>query len=139
MPDWLLERLALGELDAETAADVRRRLAAEGRSPDDIAALVAASNREILEQLPATPTAAAIRLRAGEVEAAARPSPAGIVLWGLPLRARRRRGGAAADVAPPLATTAPCREVVDRAGDHSIKGTNRGEPRLYVYRHGAAR
>ena len=38
VPDWLLERLALGELDAETAADVRRRLAAEGRSPDDIAA-----------------------------------------------------------------------------------------------------
>ena len=36
VPDWLLERLALGELDAETAADVRRRLAAEGRSPDDI-------------------------------------------------------------------------------------------------------
>ena len=36
VPDWLLERLALGELDAETAADVRRRLAAEGRSPDEI-------------------------------------------------------------------------------------------------------
>ena len=53
MPDWLLERLALGELDAETAADVRRRLAAEGRSPDDIAAAVAASNREILAELPA--------------------------------------------------------------------------------------
>ena len=41
VPDWLLERLALGELDAETAADVRRRLAAEGRSPDDVAAAVA--------------------------------------------------------------------------------------------------
>jgi len=51
VPDWLLERLALGELDAETAADVRRRLAAEGRTADEIAALVATSNREILEEL----------------------------------------------------------------------------------------
>ena len=59
VPDWLLERLALGELDAETAADVRRRLEAEGRTPDEIAALAAASNRAILEQPPATPPAAA--------------------------------------------------------------------------------
>jgi len=39
VPTWLLERLALGELDADTAADVRRRLAAEGRTVDEIAAL----------------------------------------------------------------------------------------------------
>ena len=85
VPDWLLERLALGELDAETAADVRRRLAAEGRSPDDIAAAVAASNREILDQLPATPTAAAIRQRAAKAAAAARPARRRTVMWGLPL------------------------------------------------------
>ena len=86
VPDWLLERLALGELDAETAADVRRRLAAEGRSPDDILAAVAASNREILAELPATPTAAAIRQRAARA-AAERPA--------------RRRAFAAARPRPP--------------------------------------
>ncbi|HMF41630.1 MAG TPA: hypothetical protein VKQ32_13220, partial [Polyangia bacterium] len=74
VPDWLLERLALGELDAETAADVRRRLAAEGRSPDDVMAAVAASNREILAELPASPTAAAIRQRAARAAAAERPA-----------------------------------------------------------------
>jgi len=85
VPDWLLERLALGELDAETAADVRRRLAAEGRSPDEIVAAVAASNKEILEQLPATPTAAAIRRRTEKAEAAERPvRRRGIVAVGAP-------------------------------------------------------
>ena len=68
VPDWLLERLALGELDAETAADVRRRLAAEGRSPEDIAAAVAAANREILAELPAPQAAAMIRQRAARAK-----------------------------------------------------------------------
>ena len=86
VPDWLLERLALGELDAETAADVRRRLAAEGRSPDDIAAAVAASNREILAELPAAQAAAEIRQRAAKAAAAARPARRrAIFLMGVPL------------------------------------------------------
>jgi hypothetical protein len=86
VPDWLLERLALGELDAETAADVRRRLAAEGRSPDDVAAAVAASNREILAELPATQAAAEIRQRVARAAAAERPARRrGIFLMGVPL------------------------------------------------------
>src|SRR4051812_39995699 len=64
-PDWLVERLALGELDAAAAADVRARLTAEGRDPDAAIAAVAASNREILEALPPARVGAAVRERAG--------------------------------------------------------------------------
>jgi hypothetical protein len=63
-PDWLVERLALGELDAAAAADVRRRLAAEGRDADAELAALAASSREILEAHPPARVAAAVRARA---------------------------------------------------------------------------
>jgi hypothetical protein len=116
VPDWLLERLALGELDAETAADVRRRLAAEGRSPDEVVATVAASNKEILEQLPATPTAAAIRRRAEK--AAERPVRRRAFLWTLPI-------ALAGGVAASLLMTGPTER---------IKGE---DLKVYVYRHGA--
>jgi hypothetical protein len=62
-PDWLVERLALGELDAATAADVRRRLAAEGRDADAELAALATSSREILEAHPPARIAAAVRAR----------------------------------------------------------------------------
>ena len=63
-PEWLVERLALGELDAEAAADVRARLAAEGRDVDAELARLAASSREILEAHPPARIAAAVRARA---------------------------------------------------------------------------
>jgi hypothetical protein len=63
-PDWLVERLALGELDADAAAEVRRRLAAEGRDADAELAALAASSREILEAHPPARIAAAVRARA---------------------------------------------------------------------------
>jgi hypothetical protein len=114
VPDWLLERLALGELDAETAADVRRRLVAEGRSPDDVIAAAAASNREILEKLPATPTAEAIRRRAEK--AAERPVRRRAFLWTLPI-------AVAGGVAASLLMTGPTERI-------------KGEPlKVYVYRH----
>jgi hypothetical protein len=96
VPDWLLERLALGELDADTAADVRRRLAAEGRSPDDVMAAVATSNRELLAEHGATPTVAAIRQRAARTAAAERPArKRSFFLWAAarPRPRRRRRAG----------------------------------------------
>jgi hypothetical protein len=134
VPDWLLERLALGELDAETAADVRRRLAAEGRSPDEIAAVVAASNREILEQLPATPTAAAIRERAAKAAAAERSSrKPSFLLWGAPLAL----AGAAAVVlmmARPHPGDGPRADAPEVTRD---KGGPTVAPHLYVYRHRA--
>ena len=60
-PDWLIERLALGELDSAAAADVRARLAAEGRDADVAIAALGASNREILESLPPARVAALSR------------------------------------------------------------------------------
>ena len=135
VPDWLLERLALGELDAETAADVRRRLAAEGRSPDDIAALVATSNREILEQLPATPIAAAIRQRAAKAAAAARPARRRTVMWSLPFVLA---GGLA--LTHMMLRQHTDEGVVSRVGDRPeiIIAKDNPEPRLYVYRRGAS-
>jgi len=138
VPDWLLERLALGELDAETAADVRRRLAAEGRTPDEIAALVAASNREILEQLPATPTAAAIKRRAERAAAAARPARKRAFLWSAPL--------ALAGVAAMVLVARPWQPQCDFRGPDGeciiVKGGDilpATLPRIYLYRHGATR
>ena len=137
VPDWLLERLALGELDAETAADVRRRLAAEGRSADDIAAVVATSNREILEQLPAAPTAASIKRRAERAAAAARPAPRRAFLFGAPL--------ALAGVAAVLLVARPGQPSCDFRGADgeciNIKGSDirhQTLPRLYLYRHRTA-
>ncbi|MDB4982965.1 MAG: hypothetical protein JWM82_3717, partial [Myxococcales bacterium] len=51
-PEWLIERLALGELDPATAADVRARLAAEGRTLEGEIGALAISNREILNDVP---------------------------------------------------------------------------------------
>jgi hypothetical protein len=135
VPDWLLERLALGELDAETAADVRRRLAAEGRSPDEIAALVAASNREILEELPATPTAAAIRQRAERAAAAVRPSRRRTMLLSLPVAVA---GGLA--LTHMMMRPHQGEGVASRIGDNPeiIIAKSNPEPRLYVYRHRAS-
>lgn len=62
-PDILVEQAVLGELPPRTAADVRRRLAAE---PDGQARLAAvdADNRAMLEQYPPQAMAAAICRRA---------------------------------------------------------------------------
>jgi hypothetical protein len=136
VPDWLLERLALGELDADTAADVRRRLAAEGRSPDDIVAGVAASNREILTELPATPTAAAIRRRAATAAAVERPAARRAFFFGAPLVL----AGAAAALLmmarphPGDGSRTDAPEVIREKG-----GDRPHAPRLYIYRHGANR
>jgi hypothetical protein len=139
VPDWLLERLALGELDAETAADVQRRLAAEGRSPDDIMAAVAASNREILAALPAAPTAAAIQRRAATLAAAARPNRKRTVLWSLPLAL----AGGLALAHLTSRPSHPDEGVVSRIGDNpeiiiAKGGSPSTAPRLYIYRQGAA-
>ena len=138
VPDWLLERLALGELDAETAADVRRRLAAEGRSPDDIAAAVAASNREILAELPASQTAAEIRQRAAQAAAAAAPgAQAGDLPVGVPLAL----AGGLALTQLMWRPAHPDEGVVSRVGENPeiIIAKGDPDPRLYVYRHGAER
>ncbi|WP_050726496.1 hypothetical protein [Vulgatibacter incomptus] len=60
VPDWLLEKLALGELGRDEAAGVRRRLEAEDGGEARLKSLHA-SNRELLERYPAAPMARAIR------------------------------------------------------------------------------
>lgn len=69
VPDWMIERLAQGELDAATAQTVRARLAAELGSEQAAAARLAAladDNHATLQRLPAALVVPKIRLRAGE-------------------------------------------------------------------------
>jgi hypothetical protein len=63
-PDWLIERLAHGELDAGAAAQVRARLEAEGRAPDEEIAALLQADRETLEAQPPAQVAAEVRRRA---------------------------------------------------------------------------
>ncbi|HEX4405172.1 MAG TPA: hypothetical protein VH560_10120, partial [Polyangia bacterium] len=78
-PEWLVERLAQGELDDAAAADVRARLAAEGRDADAEIARLAASSREILNEHPPARVAAAVRARRGAPRANVRPRTRWIV------------------------------------------------------------
>jgi hypothetical protein len=123
-PDWLIERLALGELDAAAAADVRKRLAAEGRDADVTVAAIGASNREILESLPPSRVAAAVRERAGS------KARRGSWLYAMPVLA----AGVAALVlvARPHTTTTTGHEV-------ALEETNiKGASKVHVYKHGKA-
>ena len=63
-PDWLIERLAQGELGGDEAAAVRARLEAEGRSPDDVIAALVLADRETLAAHPPASVAAEVRRRA---------------------------------------------------------------------------
>lgn len=63
MPDWLLERIAAGDLPPERAEALRRRLEAEGGGGERLAAL-ASSNAEILAAYPTAEMVRAIRGRA---------------------------------------------------------------------------
>ena len=122
-PRWLLERLALGELDPKTAGEVRRRAAAAGEDLDAALAELAASNAELLAQHPPARLVEAIRRRA-------RPAP----------RPRRARVWLVAPIA--LAGALALVLLVRPAGDHpateplevnTVKGP---EPsHLVVYRH----
>src|SRR6478752_1470505 len=63
-PAWLIERLAQGELAGDEAAAVRARLAAEGRSPDDVIAALVLADRQTLAAHPPASVAAEVRRRA---------------------------------------------------------------------------
>jgi hypothetical protein len=125
-PDWLVERLALGELDAAAAADVRARLAAEGRDADAELAALGASNREILAELPPARVAAAVKARAHAKRSRTWLAALPLVLAGaaaIGLVARPGRHG-----------TAPRPE-----GDVVFENTEiKGASELRVYRHSAA-
>jgi hypothetical protein len=125
-PAWLVERLALGELDAATASDVRRRLAAEGRDADAEIAALAASSRAILEAHPPARVAAAVRARG------AAPPRRGWLLALAPLVV----AGAAAFAL--VARPAPGRPSAGAGAEVALEETTiKGPAAVGVYRHGA--
>ena len=92
VPDWLLERLARGELSPERAAEVRRRLEAEGDAGMARLAALEQSDQDILAEHPPAVVAAEIRRRAAVAEASRRP--AGVAPGGaLALRLADAGGG----------------------------------------------
>jgi hypothetical protein len=125
-PDWLVERLALGELDAAAAADVRRRLAEEGRDADAEVAALAASSREILESHPPARVAAAVRARAGKPRSRAWLAALPLVL----------AGAAAIGLAVKPATHGAPRSEGDLVFENT---TIKGVTALHVYRRVADR
>jgi len=78
LSDWQLERLAAGDLPADEAAALRRRLEEEPGGSERLAA-IEASNRAILAKHPPARVAAAVRARA-ETERAPRRLPRGFSL-----------------------------------------------------------
>ena len=95
-PDWLLERIALGELPPEELAAARARLAEEPDGPARLAALEA-DTRATLERLPpgsvvrevsarasgAAARAAGAAARAAPASRREAPSPSWRLAWGL--------------------------------------------------------
>ena len=127
VPEWMIERLAAGELDPARAHDVEQRLAREPGGQARVAALVD-SNAEILSAHPPAAMADAIRQRAAEVvrrEAAARPRRSSVWLLGAPLLA-----AAAMAAVLVVRPSRPPTEAGERDGER-IKGA---APSLHVYR-----
>lgn len=122
-PRWLLERLALGELDAKTASQLRQRAAAAGEDLDAALAELAASNAALLKEHPPARVVEAIRRRA---QPAPRPRRAGI--W---MVAPVALAGAMALVL--LVRPAGAPRVTDAPETTRVKGS--APSRLVVYRH----
>ena len=131
VPEYLVERLAAGDLSPKRAAEVRRRLALE---PDGSARLdrVSASNAEILRDHPPEVVANQVRARA---------------LWSPPTRTSAPRGWGFAIGVPVLAmvamvmvvrTRAPVTPMSDRASETLREGETEHlkglRPSLRVYR-----
>jgi anti-sigma factor RsiW len=83
-PDWLLERIALGELPPEALAEARARLAREPGGEARLAALEA-ENERLLARLPPATVAREVQLRLAREEAARRAPPSRPLLSALAL------------------------------------------------------
>jgi hypothetical protein len=128
-PEWLIERLALGELDPATAAEVRARLAAEGRTLEGEVGALSISNREILNDHPPARVVAAVRRRAGV-------GPRGKARWALALPLALAGAAAILLVAHPTkhgTTATGTTGLPPTLEDTTIKGP----AKVHVYRHGA--
>jgi hypothetical protein len=125
-PEWLIERLALGELDPATAADVRARLAAEGRALEVEVGALSISNREILNDHPPAKVVAAVRRRAADGSRRK-------ARWALALPLALAGAAAVAFVVRPHGPThRPTSVDVPALEDTTIKGP----AKVHVYRHG---
>jgi hypothetical protein len=131
-PDWLLERIALGELPAAELAAARARLAAEPGGLERLQRLQE-ENARVLEALPPEDVAREVARRA-RVREAQRPAPRRALSFalGLPLAA-----------ALVLLVVLSVREPGQPSGQHSLTGATaevtriKGDPRLLVFRQGA--
>lgn len=127
VPDWLLERLAAGELPAGQADRLRERLAETGQT-DRLAAL-ATSNADIFQAYPAEQVAAEVQRRAKRAEASRTRSWARPV-WALSMAA----AGAAAIVVvmhKPPAIPGP---VVQEKPEQITEKGEKALPSLGLYR-----
>jgi hypothetical protein len=131
-PAWLVERVAQGELADAEVAELRARLAAEGRSLDEELEKLRQSDRQILTALPRATMGAAIRRRANTDEQRAPRSRLSMLLpplalagtLGLVILVARGVGGGGNVV-----TLQPADD--EQIG---IKGDEARSPRLLVYR-----
>lgn len=129
-PEWLIERAAQGEFDGAETAELRTRLAAEGRSLDDELEALRRSNRDILAQLPRETLGPAIRQRAAQTKPEAR-------FHILLLRPLALAGalGLLVLVARGVDDHESVRPLSDRTAEvTTIKGDALPSPRLLVYR-----
>jgi len=137
-PTWLLERLAQGELDPAAAQEVRARLAAEGRSPDDELAALERSNRELLAGQPKEMVAASIRRRAEAARSTVARSSR-LNFWIAPLALTGSLGLVLLVARPWSHPARPQGPIVDEVENTTFKGESAsGGPRLLVYRQRAA-
>ena len=129
VPDWLLERLARGELSPERAAEVRRRLEAEGEAGVERLAALERSDQEILAAHPPAVVAVEIRRRAAVADAAAAqraPRPARLALR--PADAGGGGDGRDAAVCPGATGDAAARRRCAAAGGGSARGDRHQGP-----------
>ncbi len=135
MPDWLVERLAAGDLPPDEAEALRRRLEGEPGGLERLAALTS-SNRDILSAHPPAEMAHLIRARAS-ADAAKRASARRRSLWvvGAPVLACAAAIGAVFFLPPARPGGSNGTVVLAPVGatedGENIKGL---DPRLRVYR-----
>ncbi|HSS40461.1 MAG TPA: ActD-like protein, partial [Polyangia bacterium] len=128
---WMLERLALGELDAASAADVRRRLSAAGVNVEEALAELAASNAELLAAHPPGRVVPAIRNRAATA-AQRSPRPRRAPWLAMPVVLA---GAVALVLWARPGLRAPSPAAGDGLEPTTVKGPPAAATRLLVYRH----
>jgi hypothetical protein len=131
-PAWLVERAAQGELDSVEVAELRARLAAEGRSLDDELEQLRRSNRDILAELPRATMGPVLRRRAA---ARVQPEPGPRLSRLFPLLAAAGTLGVVMLVARGIGDHGFSQPLVDPSVEQTTnKGDEARSPRLLVYR-----